>query len=153
MTLIECKVTFDSLSEEGLIRRVNEIHVTDALTFTEAEKMVTEILKPLIHGSFGFKYMKQVYFDELTIENPAEETFFIAKINSISVNDAGTERRIPLKWLLTATDIDSAKAKVDEMIRGALGTFILSEIKESKIISFVSETDVTEEDNKQEEED
>ena len=153
MQLIECKVKFDALSEEGLVRRVSEIHLTDALSFSEAEKMVSEAVQPLVTGDFGFCHMKLVSFNELVIEKKEGDSFFIAKVNALSIDEErGTEKRLPLKWLLTATDIDAAKRKVDDMIRSAIGTMVLSEIKESKIVSFVSETDVTEEDDNQPEE-
>ena len=38
----ECKVSFDKTGEDGLIKKVTEPYLVDAMSFTEAESRIVE---------------------------------------------------------------------------------------------------------------
>ncbi len=44
----ECKVRYDKMQENGMVKKVNEPYLVDALTFTEAEARIIEEMKPFI---------------------------------------------------------------------------------------------------------
>ena len=48
----ECKVRFDKTLETGLIKKVTETYMVDALSFTEAERRFIEEMTPYISGEF-----------------------------------------------------------------------------------------------------
>ena len=42
MTLFECGILYDKTLENGMKKKVTELYIVDALSFTEAEKRITE---------------------------------------------------------------------------------------------------------------
>ena len=49
---IEVRVRYERMMENGIVKRVTEPYLADALSCTEAEAKVTEKLTPLISGEF-----------------------------------------------------------------------------------------------------
>ena len=47
----ECKVRYDKMQENGMVKKVNEPYLVDALTFTEAEARIIEEMKHLSPGN------------------------------------------------------------------------------------------------------
>ena len=41
----ECKIRFDKMMDNGVVKKVNEPYLVDALTFTEAETRIIEAMK------------------------------------------------------------------------------------------------------------
>ena len=48
----EVKATYDKMTENGLVKKVTEPYLFDALSFTEAECRAIEELTPFISGEF-----------------------------------------------------------------------------------------------------
>ncbi|HPH73308.1 MAG TPA: DUF4494 family protein, partial [Paludibacteraceae bacterium] len=56
----ECKVAFDKMGEEGLIKRTLESYLVDAMSFTDAEKRIIKEMKPFVSGEFLVTNIKRV---------------------------------------------------------------------------------------------
>ena len=51
----ETKLQYDKVQENGSQKKVTELYVVDALSFTEAESAITEEMKPYISGDYKIK--------------------------------------------------------------------------------------------------
>ena len=65
----ECKIRYDRMQENGMVKKVNEPYLVDALSFTEAESRIIEEMKPFISGDFSISAVKktkisEIFFDE-----------------------------------------------------------------------------------------
>jgi hypothetical protein len=66
MRFFEVKVKYDKMQDNGALKAVTETYALDALSFTEAEAKITDMMRPQIKGSF-----------EVTAEKIAPYTNFI----------------------------------------------------------------------------
>ena len=48
----ECKARYDKMMENGVLKKVTEPYMVDALSFTEAEARIIEELTPFVSGEF-----------------------------------------------------------------------------------------------------
>ncbi|MDE5814372.1 MAG: DUF4494 domain-containing protein, partial [Muribaculaceae bacterium] len=48
----ETKIRYDRMQENGMVKKVNEPYLVDALTFTDAEARIIEKITPFISGEF-----------------------------------------------------------------------------------------------------
>ena len=48
----ECKVRYEKTLENGLVKKVTEPYLVDALSFTEAERRFIEEIEPFMSGEF-----------------------------------------------------------------------------------------------------
>lgn len=63
-TFFECGVRYERTTEEGTTKKVNELYIVDALTFTEAESRITEEMKPFVSGDFDVMTLKRTRYSE-----------------------------------------------------------------------------------------
>jgi len=63
----ECKVRYDKMQENGMVKKVNEPYLVDALTFTEAEARIIEEMKPFISGEYSISSEKKTRISEILL--------------------------------------------------------------------------------------
>ena len=54
----EVKVRYDKITDDGTPKPITEQYVVDALTFTEAESIITEEMSVYISGEFNINGIK-----------------------------------------------------------------------------------------------
>ena len=71
MSYFLTNVRYEKVLENGLVKKVTEQYVVDALSFTEAEARIIEEMRHSIHGEFQVTAVKTATFSEVIT---AEET-------------------------------------------------------------------------------
>ena len=61
----ECKVRYEKTLENGLVKKVTEPYLVDALSFTEAERRFIEEIEPFMSGEFQVTDIKRAKYAEL----------------------------------------------------------------------------------------
>ena len=61
----ECKIKYERTMENGMLKKVNEPYLVDALNFTEAERRITEEIAPFMMGEFQVSDIKRARFAEI----------------------------------------------------------------------------------------
>lgn len=141
MRFFEVKVKYDKMQDNGALKAVTETYALDALSFTEAEAKITDMMRPQINGSF-----------EVTAEKIAPYTNFIrgqhdlyyqVKYTFTSVNEiTGTESKKHLETILiNAEDFDEAKAKAVSYQHECVLDWQIDTLKETKIIDVFTSID------------
>ena len=76
----ECKVKYDRMQENGMVKKVNEPYLVDALSFTEAESRIIEEVKPFISGDFSISAVKKTKISEIFFDETADK-YYMVKVN------------------------------------------------------------------------
>lgn len=130
----ECGIKCEKTFENGMPKKVTELYLVDALSFTEAETRIIEELKPYISGEFTISTIKRARLTELFF-NDNGDRFFKAKVLFVSLDEkAGTEKKTPVYMLAQATDIDEAQAVIKKGMEGTLANYEIAEVKETKLM-------------------
>ena len=87
----EVKVKMQKTQEDGTQKKVSEQYVVEAATFGEAERRITECLKPYIEGEFDVTDIKIAGYSKIINTNQDADKFFKAKVSFVSL-DAGVCR-------------------------------------------------------------
>jgi len=146
MRFFEVKVKYDKMQDNGALKAVTETYALDALSFTEAEAKITDMMRPQIKGSF-----------EVTAEKIAPYTNFIrgqhdlyysVKYTFMQFNETnGTMSKKHLETILiNAEDFDDAKAKAVAYQRNATFDWQIDTLKETSIVdvfTYLDNMDVT----------
>ena len=61
----ECKVRYDKTLETGLLKKVTESYLVDALSFTEAEERFLQEIEPMMSGEYSVSDIKRAKISEL----------------------------------------------------------------------------------------
>ncbi len=132
----ECKVRYDKTLENGLIKKVTETYLVDALSFTEAEKRFIEEITPFMTGEFIVTDIKRARISELfDSEDLSDDRWFRARIAYITLDEkTGVEKRTAQNILIQANDFHKAINRLDEGMKGTLGEWVIVTVTETAIV-------------------
>lgn len=135
-TLFECTVRY-SKPVEGTDeqKRVSEVYLFDALTYTEAEKRAYEKLPEFIQGEFQVTGIRKARYAEV-IPCEAGGYWYKVKISFILVDEnSGKEKRVSQTVLTLAEDIKDAIDRTYEALNDT-PDFMVKAVNESAILDF-----------------
>jgi len=121
----ECKVKYDRMAENGMIKTVTEPYLVDALSFTEAEARITEEMQPYISGEFSVAAVKRVNLSDI-FYNQDGDRWYKVKTNFITIDEkTAVEKRTASYQLVQASDF---KGALDVFLQGMKDTMADYEI-------------------------
>lgn len=142
-TWFECKVRYDQMQENGLMKKVTEQYVVDALSFSEAEARIVEAVAPYVNGEYEVTDVKKAAYKEvLFVEDDCTDTrWFKAKLAFIYLDErTAKEKRTSVTYLVQATSFDNAVQNINAAMQGTMIDYEKSNITETKIIDVFRHT-------------
>ena len=135
-TLFECTVRY-STPVEGTDqqKRVSEVYLFDALTYTEAEKRAYEKLPELIQGEFQVTNIRKARYAEV-IPNEEGGYWYKVKISFILIDEkSGKAKRVSQTVLTRAEDIKDAIDRTNDALNDT-PDFMVKAVNESAILDY-----------------
>lgn len=119
----EAKVKYVKMGEDGKEKKMSELYLLDAMSYTEAESRITENLRDMIQGDFYIVGLKKSNITELVESNDGnDDKWFKAKVNIIDADQiSGKEKKSNQYYLVVGSDIDSALANLHK----SLSTYVV----------------------------
>ncbi|TVP53672.1 MAG: DUF4494 domain-containing protein, partial [Mongoliibacter sp.] len=121
-------------NEQGLLENVSEQYLVDAVSFTEAEARIYDMLGSTIRGDFQVtnisksNFVDVFPFDDIDIWHKCKITYVVADA------DSGKEKKVTQYMLVTAHDVKEAYDRIHESLSNMLVTFRVPDIVESPIV-------------------
>ncbi|PXV66909.1 uncharacterized protein DUF4494 [Dysgonomonas alginatilytica] len=129
-----CKVSYEKTLESSKVRKVTEPYLVDALSFTEAEARIIEEMKPFISGEFTIADISRYPLAE-TFFDGSGDRYFKATVAYIGLDEqAGSEKKTKALMLIKASDLQVAKDRLTEGMKGTLADWELPKIEETQIM-------------------
>ena len=130
----ECKVRYDKMQENGMVKKVNEPYLVDALTFTEAESRIIEEMKPYISGEYSISSEKKTKISEIFYHEGGDR-YYLVKAAFISYdNKTDTEKKSISQILVQACDLEGALNNFNEGMKGTVDDYTIVSIAETAIM-------------------
>ena len=130
----ECKIRYDRMQENGMVKKVNEPYLVDALSFTEAESRIIEEMKPFISGDFSISAVKKTKISEIFFDETGDK-YYMVKYNIITLDEkSGVEKRVAVFTLVQAADFDTALVNFRDRMKGTLADFEIASIAETPLM-------------------
>ncbi len=132
----ECKIKYDKTMENGLMKKVTEPYLVDALNFTEAERRIIEEMTPFMTGEFQVADIKRAHYAEFfeTAEESADR-WFKAKLVFVTLDEkTGKERKTSQNVLIQAADLRGAITRLDEGMKGSMMDYVIASVTETQIM-------------------
>lgn len=134
--LYECGVRYERTMENGLSKKVTELYLVDALSFTEAEKRIIQEMVPYIPDDFDVVTIKRTNYSEI-VENGADsaDKWFKAKLMFVTFDEkTSKEKKQAVYFIVKATDINNAHTVVVEHMKTTLVDYEIATLDETKIM-------------------
>ena len=135
-TWFECKIRYEKTMENGMVKKVNEPYLVDALSFTEAEARIIEEITPFVTGEFTVSDIKRANYSELfPSEEEAADKWFKCKLIFIMLDEkSGAEKKSSTPVLVQAADLRDAVKKLDEGMKGTMADYQIGMVTETPIM-------------------
>lgn len=130
----ECKVRYDKMMENGVIKKVNEPYLVDALSFTEAEARIIEEQTPFISGEFSVSAVKRTKISEIFWDDTADK-WYLAKVAFITIDEkTAVEKKTTTLILVAGSDFKAAYDNFMDGMKGTMADFDLVSLTETPIM-------------------
>lgn len=135
-TWFETKVRYDKTMDDGREKKVTEVFVVDAISFTEAETKITEELSAYTSGETFIKAITRVPYSEVFFsEDNADDRWYRAKLAFLSIDErTEKEKRTNVVYLVQATSLDKARAYVKEVMDKTAIDYEVVSISETPVL-------------------
>lgn len=129
----ETKVRYDKMQETGMVKKVNEPYLVDALSFTEAEARIIEEITPYISGEFSISAVKKTKIAEIFF-NEDGDRYYMVKVNFITLDEkTGTEKKSASFILVQASTVADALDKFMAAMKGSAADFEVASVAETPL--------------------
>ncbi|MDY6122529.1 MAG: DUF4494 domain-containing protein [Porphyromonas sp.] len=137
MNWFECKVSYEKTTDTGLVKKVSESYLVDALSFTEAEARIIKEITPFVSmGEFNVNNIKRAKIAELFSSSAEEDDrYYRAKVLYITLDEkTATEKKTPATMIVQAASLDRAVAKLIEEMNRGMATYEIASIADTNIL-------------------
>lgn len=132
----QCTIKYEKTFENGLVKKVSEPYLVDAISFTEAEKRIIEEIKPFMTGIFEVADIKRAHYAEL-FESADEiaDRFFKAKLQFITLDEkSGKEKKTTQNVLVQAADLRDSIQRLDDGMKTSTIDYTIASVQETAIM-------------------
>ena len=135
----ECKVQYDKVTEDGTNKKVTELYVVEAISFTEAESRIVKEMSQYISGEYEVKDIKKAKYKEIWLsDDVSADRYYKAKLQFITLDEkSGKEKRSNFVSLVEASTLNNAIKGIDEVMGKTAIDYTSEEAKETKIIDVI----------------
>lgn len=132
----EVKVKYIKVGEDGREKKVSELYLLDAMSFTEAESRITENLREIIQGDFCIEAIKKSNITELVESNDGnDDKWFKAKVTIIDADSiSGREKKSNLYFLVAGENVDKALENLQKSLSTYVVPFEIVQVGDSNIM-------------------
>ncbi len=132
----EVKVRFEKTMENGMVKKVKEPYLFDAMSFSEAEARAVEELTPFTSGELEVTDIKRAAYEELMPSDSASaDKWYAVRINLIALDErTGKERKTKAEYLVQAADINDARIHFNEAMLQTVSDYEVVSIKETPLM-------------------
>lgn len=145
---IECKVRYQKTMEDGSEKMVNEPYLVDAMSFTEAEKRITEEMSVYISGEFRVDEVKKSNASEVIFSDvDDDDKWYKAKLQFITIDEkTDKEKRSNTTYLVQSKSLARALRYIDDFMGKTMIDYDVIGINETKIMDVFKYETKTKED-------
>ena len=135
-TWFECKIRYEKTMENGMVKKVTEPYLVEALSFTEAEARIIEEISPFMTGEYTVADIKRANYSELfPSEEETADRWFKCKVVFITLDEkSGAEKKTSTLILVQAADLRDAVKKLDKGMEGTMADYQIASVAETTIM-------------------
>ncbi|MBR2236192.1 MAG: DUF4494 domain-containing protein [Prevotella sp.] len=132
----ECKIRYEKTMDDGLQKKVTELYVVDALSFTEAEARIMEEMSSYISGEFEVNDIKRAAYKEIFFSDADnDDRWYKAKVQFITIDEkTDKEKRSNVNYLVQAATLNGAVKHIDEVMGGTMIDYAIAAVAETTLM-------------------
>lgn len=135
MEWFECKVSYEKENEDGKIKKITESYLVDAVSFTEAEAIITKEVSEFIDGNFDVEAVKKEKISELFRSETGEGIWVKVKVAYISIDEiSAKEKRSVVTIYQQSEDMFRVGSDLKINLKDSIVDWEIKSVVETKIM-------------------
>ncbi|MGL5681703.1 MAG: DUF4494 domain-containing protein [Marinifilaceae bacterium] len=132
----EAKVKYIKITEDGRERKVSELYLLDAMSYTEAEGGVIKEMESIVHGDYYIDALKKSNISEVVpSDDENDDKWYKVKVSFIDADEvSGKEKKSNQYYLVQASDIKRAIENIEKALSTFVVPYDLAVTGETKIV-------------------
>ena len=132
----EAKIRYEKMMEDGILRKVTETYVIDALSFGEAEKRILEEMASYVSGEVEVCALKIAPYKEIFFaDSNMDDKWYVAKLAFITIDEkTDKEKKTRVCYLVNAGNINAAVKNIEEQMAGTMIDYDTFNVSETQIL-------------------
>ena len=132
----EAKIRCEKMMEDGILRKVTETYVIDALSFGEAEKRILEEMASYVSGEIDICGLKIAPYKEIFFaDRDMADRWYVAKLAFITIDEkTDKEKKTRVCYLVNAGNINAAIKNIEEVMAGTMIDYDTLNVSETQIM-------------------
>ena len=132
----ETKVRYDRTTEDGRNKKVTEVYTVEALSFTEAESVITKEISNYTSGEFDVKAITCAAYSEIFFSDvDTDDRYYRVKLAFITLDEkTRKEKRTIVVYLVQAASLDKARAYIKEEMNKTMNDYEVVSISETPLL-------------------
>ena len=132
----EAKIRYEKMMEDGILRKVTETYVIDALSFGEAEKRILEEMASYVSGEVEVCALKIAPYKEIFFaDSNMDDKWYVAKLAFIIIDEkTDKEKKTRVCYLVNAGNINAAVKNIEEQMAGTMIDYDTFNVSETQIL-------------------
>lgn len=126
--LISGRVSYDTVNEKGICKKVQEEYMVEAVTFSEAEFKLMEVLSGYDNPSV--EAVRKEKINDLLLDADAEYFFR----STVAMTEGKKEKKTRIKMLVAADDVDECRSKIRTLLDACVSPYEIESIVKTKIL-------------------
>ena len=133
----EAKIRYEKMMEDGILRKVTETYVIDALSFGEAEKRILEEMASYVSGEIDVCGLKIAPYKEIFFaDSDMADRWYVAKLAFITIDEkTDKEKKTSVNYLVNAGNFNSALKNINEIMEGTMIDYQTCNLTETTIMN------------------
>ena len=132
----EVKARFEKTMENGMVKKVKEPYLFDAMSFSEAEARAIGELQPFMKGECEVTDIKRASYEELIPSDREQaDKWYAVRVAFITLDArTGKEKKTKYDYLVQAADINDARISFNEAMKQTMADYETVSIKETPMV-------------------
>ncbi len=129
-----CKAKYGKENDEGIMKQVTEPYLVDAVSYTEAESRIYEVMELNVSGEFHISAISKTNISEV-INYEDSDYWYKCKVTYATVDgDNGKEIKVTTYFLVCAENLKQAYERVEDNLSSMLVPFEIPSITKTNIV-------------------
>lgn len=137
-TYFESSVKYIKVNEDGREKKVTELYLIDAMSFSETEEKSCKQLSEIVKGDYliqALKRSKITEYIESTDEN--DDRLYKATVKITDCDDSGKEKESSIYYLIAASNINRALDNLEKSLSAFVVPYEISKIEDTKFVEVI----------------
>lgn len=137
----QCKAKYAKEDEEGIVKQTSEVHLVDAVSYTDAEARIYEAMEMTVSGEFQIMTISKTNITEV-LNFDDSDYWYKCKVQYATVDgDSEKEVKITTYILTSAEHLKDAYEKVEQSLDNMLVPFEISSIAKTTLVEVFPSAD------------